>query len=194
MALSATVDHSHPPLAGAPGIVVLQRALLWLIGAGGAIVFIEPSPYELSTLAAMVIFFASGLRLRMQFIPLLILLFLVNIGYTICAAYMMDQKPIINWIMTSWYMAVTVMFFAMVFSEDTAARLDLLRRGLRWHRLLRRRLQAERRLGRGLRPAGRGDERQHRQREPARRKQFEGMNASIGHVAKRSPLAAARPA
>jgi len=31
---------------------------------------------------------------------------------------------------TSWYMAVTVVFFAMVVSEDTAARLDMLRRGL----------------------------------------------------------------
>ena len=35
-----------------------------------------------------------------------------------------------NWIATSWYMAVTVIFFAMVISEDTAARLDMLRRGL----------------------------------------------------------------
>src|SRR6201996_268554 len=32
--------------------------------------------------------------------------------------------------MTSWYMAITVIFFAMVTSEDTAARLDMLRRGL----------------------------------------------------------------
>src|SRR6201996_4372377 len=32
--------------------------------------------------------------------------------------------------MTSWYMAITVIFFAVVVSEDTAARLDMLRRGL----------------------------------------------------------------
>src|SRR6185437_766062 len=35
-----------------------------------------------------------------------------------------------NWIATSWYMAITVMFFAMVQSDDTQARLDMLRRGL----------------------------------------------------------------
>src|SRR5207248_7605581 len=35
-----------------------------------------------------------------------------------------------SWIATSWYMAITVVFFAMVISEDTAARLDMLRRGL----------------------------------------------------------------
>jgi hypothetical protein len=37
---------------------------------------------------------------------------------------------VVNWIATSWYMAVTVMFFAMVMSEDTEARLQMLRRGL----------------------------------------------------------------
>jgi len=130
MAYSATIDGSLPSLKEAPGVAALQRALLWSVGAGGAIVFIEPSPYEFATLAAMVVFFATGLRMRLVFLPLLILLFMVNIGYTICAAYLMDKTEILNWIMTSWYMAVTVIFFAMVFSEDTAARLDQLRRGL----------------------------------------------------------------
>jgi O-antigen ligase len=100
------------------------------VRAGGAIVYIEPSPYEFATLAAMVMFFATGLRMRLAFVPLLMLLFLINIGYTICAIHLMDKTPIVNWIMTSWYMAVTVIFFALVFSEDTEARLDLMRRGL----------------------------------------------------------------
>jgi hypothetical protein len=78
----------------------------------------------------MVVFFATGLRMRLAFVPLLMLLFLINIGYTICAIHLMDKTPIVNWIMTSWYMAVTVIFFALVFSEDTEARLDLMRRGL----------------------------------------------------------------
>src|SRR5258708_27239852 len=62
--------------------------------------------------------------------PLLLLLFLVNIGYSIGAVAFFDKPEVANWIATSWYMAVTVMFFAMVVSEDTAARLDMLRRGL----------------------------------------------------------------
>ncbi len=130
MAYPAAVDSSLPSLTQAPGIAALQRALLWSVGAGGAIVYIEPSPYEFATLAAMIVFFATGLRMRLAFVPLLMLLFLINIGYTICAVYLMDKTPIVNWIMTSWYMAITVIFFALVFSEDTAARLDLLRRGL----------------------------------------------------------------
>ncbi len=121
---------SYPISTTAPAVVTLQRALLWLMGFGGAIVFIEPSPYEVATITAMVVFFASGLRMRLVFVPLLILLFLINLGYTICAAYLLDTAPIVNWILTSWYMAVSAIFVALVMSEDTLARLDLLRRGL----------------------------------------------------------------
>jgi hypothetical protein len=110
--------------------MALQRALVWLVGASGAVVFIEPSPYEVVTLAATVMFFATGLRLRLVFMPLLLLLFLLNIGYSIGAIPFIDQSEVANWIATSWYMAVTVIFFAMVVSEDTEARLDMLRRGL----------------------------------------------------------------
>ncbi len=130
MAYTAAADNSLASVTAAPAVASLQRALLWSVGAAGAIVFIEPSPYEFATLAAIIIFLATGLRLRLVFMPLLILLFLVNIGYSIGASYLMDKVEIANWILTSWYMAVTVIFFAMVVSEDTAARLDLLRRGL----------------------------------------------------------------
>jgi hypothetical protein len=130
MTYAATAGNFPSAVTAAPGVVALQRALMWLVGASGAIVFIEPSPYELVTLVAVVIFIATGLRLRLVFMPLLLLLFLVNIGYTIGAVPFLDQPEVANWIATSWYMAITVIFFAMVISEDTAARLDMLRRGL----------------------------------------------------------------
>jgi hypothetical protein len=117
-------------MTAAPGVLALQRALVWLVSACGAIVFIEPSPYELSTLTASVIFFATGLRMRLAFIPLLLCLVLLNVGYSIGAIPFLDKSEVANWIATSWYMAVTVMFFAMVISEDTEARLNMLRRGL----------------------------------------------------------------
>jgi hypothetical protein len=130
MAYAATAGGFPSSVTSAPRVLALQRVLVWLVGASGAIVFVEPSPYELMTLTAAVIFFATGLRLRFAFMPLLLLLFLINIGYSIGAIPFMDKPEVANWIATSWYMAVTVMFFAMVISEDTAARLDMLRRGL----------------------------------------------------------------
>ena len=68
--------------------------------------------------------------MRLVFMPLLLLLFLLNTGYTISAIAVIDRPGVANWIATSWYMAITVILFAMVVAEDTAARLDMLRRGL----------------------------------------------------------------
>src|SRR6476469_2858840 len=130
MAYAATAGGFPSSVTARPRLAALQRSLMWLAGASSAIVFIEPSPYELVTLVAAIIFVATGLRLRLVFLPLLLLLFLVNIGYSISAVPLMDNTAVVNWIATSWYMAFTVMFLAMVLSEDTAARLDMLRRGL----------------------------------------------------------------
>src|SRR5664279_2472923 len=130
MAYAATAGDFASTPTSAPRVLALQRALVWLVGASGAIVFIEPSPYELTTLTAAVFFIATGLRLRLVFMPLLLLLLLLNVGYSIGAIPFLDESKVANWIATSWYMAVTVMFFAMVMSEDTVARLDMLRRGL----------------------------------------------------------------
>ena len=131
MAYAATAGVSFAPTpVAAPGVLALQRAMVWLVGASGAIVFIEPSPYELTTLLAAVLFFATGSRLRLVFMPLLLLIVSLNIGYSIGAIPLYDQSDVFSWIMTSWYMAITVIFFAVVISEDTAARLDMLRRGL----------------------------------------------------------------
>src|SRR5262245_2675886 len=129
MAYAVSAGNTLAPVT-APGLLAIQRALVWLVGACGAIVFIEPSPYEIATLLATVVFFASGMRMRLVFMPLVLLLFLVNIGYTISSVAVFDRPNVPNWIATSWYMAITVVFFAMVISEDTAARLDMLRRGL----------------------------------------------------------------
>jgi hypothetical protein len=130
MAYAATEAEFPASAKAAPSVLALQRALIWLAGASVAIVFIEPSPYEIVTLTAILVFFATGLRLRLLFMPLLALLVLINLGYSMSAVPMLDQSIIASWIATSWYMALTVMFFAMVVSEDTTARLDMLRRGL----------------------------------------------------------------
>jgi O-Antigen ligase len=120
----------YPALTASPRLVAFQRLLVWLVAASGAIVFIEPSPYEIMTLGAAVLFCATGLRMRLVLMPLLLLLTLINIGYSIGAIPFYGKPEVATWIATSWYMAFTVMFFAMVISEDTTARLDMLRRGL----------------------------------------------------------------
>ncbi len=130
MAYDAAARLVVPTPIAPPGIVAIQRALLWLTGCSAAIVIIEPSPYEFAIVSGLVFFAITGLRMRAVFLPLLLLLFLVNIGYTICAANLMNVPAIVNWILTSWYLAISALFFAMICADETLERLDLLRRGL----------------------------------------------------------------
>ncbi len=134
MSKTITTAMALPGLSAArvgvpPGVAALQNALLWLVGASGAIVFIEPSPYEFATAIAVILFAITGLRLRPVFIVPFFLLLVVNIGYTISAAYLMNRPEVINWILTSWYMATTAVFFALVASDNTEARLNALLKG-----------------------------------------------------------------
>src|ERR1051326_8148527 len=119
MTYTAAAEHSFSALPTARATAGLQRAFVWLLGASGAIVFIEPSPYEFVTLLAMLVFFATGMRARLVFVPLALLLFLINIGYSIGAAPLLDRSEIVSWVLTSWYMAATVLLFAMIVSDDT---------------------------------------------------------------------------
>src|ERR1700735_1679255 len=104
MAYASTAGSALRSVTAAPGVLALQRALVWLGGASGAIVFIEPSPYELMTLTATVIFLATGLRLRLVFMPLLLLLILLNVGYSIGALPFIGTAEGAHWIATSSYM------------------------------------------------------------------------------------------
>ena len=101
MAYAATAGGVKLAAPAAPGVLALQRALVWLVGASGAIVFIEPSPYEIVTLLATVAFFATGLRLRLALMPLLLMLVLLNVGYTISAIPLFEQPEVVSWIATS---------------------------------------------------------------------------------------------
>ncbi len=52
------------------------------------------------------LFFATGLRMRLVFMPLLFALIVLNVGYSIGAVPFLDKPEVVNWVLTSWYMAV----------------------------------------------------------------------------------------
>jgi len=107
----------------------LRILLLWLTGASSAIVFIEPSPYELISLLTIIVFALSGLTLSLTLMPLAFLLVLINIGYSLSAGAVIGEQGVITWLMTSWYLALTAVFFAAMLGANTQARLDALTRG-----------------------------------------------------------------
>jgi len=103
--------------------------LLWLTGATGALVFVDPSPYEAASIVTILVFLVSGLTVRTALLPCAILLILINIGYTASANALLDQKIVLIWVVSSWYLAVTALFFAAMLGTNTEARLAALMRG-----------------------------------------------------------------
>ena len=89
--------------------------------------FIEPSPYEVVSFLTLAMFVVGGLTLSPTLLPLGLLLILINIGYSISAsARASTSRASLTWVLTSWYLAVTALFFAAMLGTNTEARLDAL--------------------------------------------------------------------
>lgn len=107
-----------------------RLAALWLMMVGGAFVFAEPSPYEIGALAAIAAFALTGaLRLRAAHAPLLLVLVVYCLGLTVSAIPVLAGPKVAPWIAVSWYLAVTMVFFAVVAADNTAARMEVILRG-----------------------------------------------------------------
>jgi hypothetical protein len=127
--VAASPFHYQPAETASTRAERLRLALLWLTGASGALVFIEPSPYELVSFAALAVFAIGGLTLSTALMPLAILLVLINLGYTISSSALLGEKGILIWLFASWYLALTAVFFAAALCANTEARLAALMRG-----------------------------------------------------------------
>jgi hypothetical protein len=124
-----TLAVRSPRLAHARTLTRLQRALMWLVGVSGGVVFIEPAPYEFMVILAMVVFAAIGLSLRLTHLPLIFLLIAYNAGYLIGVLPVTDLPDTVQWTAVSMFISVTALFFALALVDDTERRLDLLLKG-----------------------------------------------------------------
>jgi len=104
----------------------LRLAALWLMLVGGAFVFAEPSPYEIGALAAIGAFAATGgLSLRPAHGPLVLVLVVYCLGLTTAGIPVLTATKVAPWLAVSWYLAVTMVFFAIVAAENTAVRMEV---------------------------------------------------------------------
>lgn len=108
----------------------LRGLILWLTVVCGAFVFMEPSPYEVASLLAIVVFALTGsLVLRPALIGLALLLLAYNIGFSIAVIPLLGEQKPVTWVLVSWYLAVTSLFFAAALGRNTEQRLSLIVRG-----------------------------------------------------------------
>ncbi len=119
-----------PRAGGMAGGEPLRLAALWLMMVGGAFVFAEPSPYEIGALLAISVFaLTGGIRLRAVHGPLLVVLVVYCLGLTVAAIPVLAEPKVAPWIAVSWYLAITMVFFAVAAADNTAARMEVILRG-----------------------------------------------------------------
>src|ERR1044072_6236581 len=127
LAHAPTAAVQAPPLFRS--VERLRGALLWLTGFAGAIVFMEPSPYEVASLLTIFVFVCTGMALRPAIMPLFVLLLLYNTGFSIAVLQITGETKPFTWVAVSWYLSLTAVFFAAMLTTNTAERLSLLMRG-----------------------------------------------------------------
>lgn len=119
----------NPPRRLAISYATIKRGTLWLLGASGGLVLIEPSPYELVFLLAVFVFAVTGIRFSQKLLPLAMLLLAYNIGGTLSLIPWMDDPDAVRFTAVSVYLMITAIFIAGIMAEDAAGRLETLRKG-----------------------------------------------------------------
>ena len=114
--------------AGIP-LIVLVRGLAKALFAAfiffACFAFSETSPYDAVAIPTILLWLCLGVRLHRGAVPLLALLLLYLVAIvTALFPYMNEEFPV-TWTIQLIYLVVTCVFFAMFFSEDTHARMEL---------------------------------------------------------------------
>jgi hypothetical protein len=121
---------AHPVPASGSLIVTreaFQNAALWLTVASGCVVFIEPAPFEVLFALTTIVFFLTGLRISLLFLPLIALLLLYNLGGMLSLLEVVENPKAVLFAVISLYMAVMAIIVAAIFSERPLGRLAVLK-------------------------------------------------------------------
>ncbi|HYC24453.1 MAG TPA: O-antigen ligase family protein [Roseiarcus sp.] len=105
----------------------LQRGLLWLFVASGAIGSIEPSPYDAMFVVVALVFGFSSLTLDRAMAPLIVGLSCLNAGGALALTPFIDDRDSVMFSAISLYVAVTAVFFAALVANSPLERLQTIR-------------------------------------------------------------------
>ena len=91
----------------------------------GLIAIIEPSPYDLAFVAVMPMWFIGGFKVHRLILPFVALVFLWNLGGFIALIPYANEPDPMLFMEQSLYLAITAVFFALFFAEDTQRRAEI---------------------------------------------------------------------
>ncbi|HEY4925662.1 MAG TPA: O-antigen ligase family protein [Roseiarcus sp.] len=110
-------------------IAGIQRVALFLFIACSAFASIEPSPYEIFFVIALLVFGAHGLLFDRILIPLIIGLALFNAGGVLALVPFIEDHDSVTFIAISVYISITAVFFAALIAKSPLERMRTIRSG-----------------------------------------------------------------
>lgn len=103
----------------------LVNVSFFVFVACGAIAFVEPSPYDFASLICIPLWFIAGFRIHWMFVPFAALMILYNLaGFVALVPYWRESDPVM-FMLQSFYLLITALFFALFFAERTIERGEL---------------------------------------------------------------------
>ena len=110
-------------------LVVLQAGIVWLMFAVSFFVKVEPAPVDLIFVVVVILFLSSGLSVSAPVMPIAMFLLLYNIGGIFSYIGIAPNEDGRMFIVTSCYMAVTAIFFALYVAQDTVRHMAIIKNG-----------------------------------------------------------------
>jgi hypothetical protein len=132
--MSNAIHPEHAPIAPPASrlrlsIAGVQRTTLFLFIACSAFASIEPSPYEIMFVFALLVFGLRELLFDRSFIPLIIGLAMFNAAGAVALVPFVGDHDSLTFIVTSIYIAVTAVFFAGLVAKNPLDRMTTIRSG-----------------------------------------------------------------
>ena len=131
MSVAAAKVALAPRRAGIPAIRIVEGFAYALLAAFIFFIcftFLRPSPYDFFAIPAMALWLALGIRLHRSSVPFLALLLVYHLGLLIALLPYFHEPRTVEWTYQSVYLMITAIFFAMLFSDDTARRIEFVLR------------------------------------------------------------------
>ncbi len=107
----------------------VQAAAVWLMMVSSFFVKIEPAPVDLMFAIAAALFLFQGLTVTVLVAPLILYLLLYNLGGFLSYLQVTDVDKTGMFVITSIYMSLSAIFFALYVSSDTERRMALFKNG-----------------------------------------------------------------
>ena len=128
-----SIDAAPPPISiRFMGVTLaqVQAILVWLMFASSFFVSIEPAPADLLFLVVLAVFLSSGLTISAVFVPLMLFLLLYNLGGFFSFLQVTDDHKAMMFVITSFYMAFSAIFFAFYVAHDPLRRMAIIKNAL----------------------------------------------------------------